>query len=96
MRSLKLEYHVANMPFVDQCRKAKMARGSLLNDIEKGQNLTFSDVGLNRTEIEKKVSRSRTAVANFLRASGEYEIKKSAERLTKLGKREKRRITMMA
>uniref|UniRef100_A0A1I7X994 ABC transmembrane type-1 domain-containing protein n=1 Tax=Heterorhabditis bacteriophora TaxID=37862 RepID=A0A1I7X994_HETBA len=37
IRALRLEYHVANMPFVDQCRKPKMARDSLLNDTEKGK-----------------------------------------------------------
>uniref|UniRef100_A0A1I7X3K3 HTH_Tnp_Tc3_1 domain-containing protein n=1 Tax=Heterorhabditis bacteriophora TaxID=37862 RepID=A0A1I7X3K3_HETBA len=78
------------MPFVDQCRKRKVARGFLLNDIEKAEILAFSDVGLNRTEIARKIGRSRNVVANFLRAPDEYGIKKSGGRPTKLGKREKR------
>uniref|UniRef100_A0A1I7WXA0 DDE_3 domain-containing protein n=1 Tax=Heterorhabditis bacteriophora TaxID=37862 RepID=A0A1I7WXA0_HETBA len=46
--------------------------------------------------ISQEIERSRNVVANFLRAPGEYEIKKSGERPTKLGKREKRRITMIS
>uniref|UniRef100_A0A1I7WSM4 HTH_Tnp_Tc3_1 domain-containing protein n=1 Tax=Heterorhabditis bacteriophora TaxID=37862 RepID=A0A1I7WSM4_HETBA len=72
-----------------------MARGSLLNDIEKGEILAFSDAGLNRTDIARKIGHSRNTVANFMRAPGEYGIKKSGERPTKLGKRKKRRIMMM-
>uniref|UniRef100_A0A1I7XDE3 Transposase n=1 Tax=Heterorhabditis bacteriophora TaxID=37862 RepID=A0A1I7XDE3_HETBA len=60
------------MSFVNQCGKWEMARGSLFNDIEKGQNLT-------------------NVVANFLRARGEYGIKRSGGRPTKLGKREKKK-----
>uniref|UniRef100_A0A1I7WJ09 HTH_Tnp_Tc3_1 domain-containing protein n=1 Tax=Heterorhabditis bacteriophora TaxID=37862 RepID=A0A1I7WJ09_HETBA len=88
-RALQLEYQVENMPLVDQCRGRKVARGYLFNDIEKTEILTFSDAELNRTEITRKIGRSRNTVANFLRAPGEYEIKKSGERPTKLGKRGK-------
>uniref|UniRef100_A0A1I7WWM1 HTH_Tnp_Tc3_1 domain-containing protein n=1 Tax=Heterorhabditis bacteriophora TaxID=37862 RepID=A0A1I7WWM1_HETBA len=91
-----LKSRMENMPLVDQCRRRKVARGYLFNDIEKGKILTFSDAGLNRTEIARKIGRSTSVVANFLRAPCEYEIKKSGERPTKLGKREKRRITVMA
>uniref|UniRef100_A0A1I7X8V1 ZZ-type domain-containing protein n=1 Tax=Heterorhabditis bacteriophora TaxID=37862 RepID=A0A1I7X8V1_HETBA len=91
IRVLKLEYHVANMPFVDQRRKRKVARGFLLNDIEKAEILAFSDVGLNRTEIARKIGRSRNVVANFLKAPDEYGIKKSGGKPTKLGKREKKK-----
>uniref|UniRef100_A0A1I7X3D8 HTH_Tnp_Tc3_1 domain-containing protein n=1 Tax=Heterorhabditis bacteriophora TaxID=37862 RepID=A0A1I7X3D8_HETBA len=84
-----------NMPFVDQRRKRKVARDFLLTDIEKAEILAFSDVGLNRTEIARKIGRSRNVVANFLRAPDEYGIKKSGGRPTKLGKREKK-ITMIA
>uniref|UniRef100_A0A1I7XRE5 HTH_Tnp_Tc3_1 domain-containing protein n=1 Tax=Heterorhabditis bacteriophora TaxID=37862 RepID=A0A1I7XRE5_HETBA len=73
-----------------------MARGSLLNDIEKGEILAFSDARLNLMKIARKIGRSRNVVANFLRASGEYGVKKSGGRSTKLGEREKSRITMMA
>uniref|UniRef100_A0A1I7WFM6 HTH_Tnp_Tc3_1 domain-containing protein n=1 Tax=Heterorhabditis bacteriophora TaxID=37862 RepID=A0A1I7WFM6_HETBA len=69
------------MPLVDQCRERKVACGFLLNDIEKEKIRTFSDAGLNRKEIAKKIGRSTSVVANFLRAPG---------------KRENRRITMMA
>uniref|UniRef100_A0A1I7XGG0 HTH_Tnp_Tc3_1 domain-containing protein n=1 Tax=Heterorhabditis bacteriophora TaxID=37862 RepID=A0A1I7XGG0_HETBA len=75
---------------MDQCRKRKITSGSLSADIEKGRILAFSDAGLNRTEIAKKTSRSRTVVTNFLRASGEYGIKGCGERPTKLGKLEKK------
>uniref|UniRef100_A0A1I7WK29 Uncharacterized protein n=1 Tax=Heterorhabditis bacteriophora TaxID=37862 RepID=A0A1I7WK29_HETBA len=68
---------MTNMPFMNQCRKRKMARGSLFNDIEKGKILT-------------------NIIANFLRAPGEYGIKKSGGRPTKLEKRKKISITMMA
>uniref|UniRef100_A0A1I7XUM2 EGF-like domain-containing protein n=1 Tax=Heterorhabditis bacteriophora TaxID=37862 RepID=A0A1I7XUM2_HETBA len=44
---------------------------------------------LNRTEIAREIGRSRKVVANFLRAPGEYGIKKSGGRPTKLGKRKK-------
>uniref|UniRef100_A0A1I7WH35 HTH_Tnp_Tc3_1 domain-containing protein n=1 Tax=Heterorhabditis bacteriophora TaxID=37862 RepID=A0A1I7WH35_HETBA len=84
------------MPLVDQCRERKVARGYLFNDIEKTEILTFSDAELNQTEITRKIGRSRNTIDNFLRAPGEYEIKKSGERPTKLGKRGKRRITVMA
>uniref|UniRef100_A0A1I7WXP6 HTH_Tnp_Tc3_1 domain-containing protein n=1 Tax=Heterorhabditis bacteriophora TaxID=37862 RepID=A0A1I7WXP6_HETBA len=84
------------MPFVDQCRKPKMVCGSLFNDIEKAEILTFSDAGLNRKEISRKIGRSTSVVANFLRAPCEYEIKKSGERPTKPGKRENRRMMVMA
>uniref|UniRef100_A0A1I7WVK5 HTH psq-type domain-containing protein n=1 Tax=Heterorhabditis bacteriophora TaxID=37862 RepID=A0A1I7WVK5_HETBA len=43
------------MPFMNRYRKREMARGSLINDIEKGKNLTCSDVRLNRTEIAKEI-----------------------------------------
>uniref|UniRef100_A0A1I7XHI1 BHLH domain-containing protein n=1 Tax=Heterorhabditis bacteriophora TaxID=37862 RepID=A0A1I7XHI1_HETBA len=71
-------------------KKRKITSGSLSADIEKGRILAFSDAGLNRTEIAKKTSRSRTVVTNFLRASGEYGIKGCGERPTKLGKLEKK------
>uniref|UniRef100_A0A1I7X8B0 40S ribosomal protein S15 n=1 Tax=Heterorhabditis bacteriophora TaxID=37862 RepID=A0A1I7X8B0_HETBA len=72
------------MPFVDPCRKRKMARGSLLNDIAKGKALAFSDAGL------------KDVLANFLKAPGEYGIKNSEERPTKQGKWEKKKHTMIA
>uniref|UniRef100_A0A1I7XJQ7 HTH_Tnp_Tc3_1 domain-containing protein n=1 Tax=Heterorhabditis bacteriophora TaxID=37862 RepID=A0A1I7XJQ7_HETBA len=72
-----------------------MARGSLFNDIEKGPILTFFDAGLNRTEIAREIGRSRNVVTNFLRAPDKYGIKKNGETPTKLGKREKRRITVV-
>uniref|UniRef100_A0A1I7XJZ2 HTH_Tnp_Tc3_1 domain-containing protein n=1 Tax=Heterorhabditis bacteriophora TaxID=37862 RepID=A0A1I7XJZ2_HETBA len=62
-----------------------MARGSLLNDIAKGNILAFSDAGLNRTEITREIGRSRNVPVNFLRAPGEYGIKKSGGRPSKLG-----------
>uniref|UniRef100_A0A1I7X482 HTH_Tnp_Tc3_1 domain-containing protein n=1 Tax=Heterorhabditis bacteriophora TaxID=37862 RepID=A0A1I7X482_HETBA len=73
-----------------------MARGSLLNDIEKENILPFSDAGLNQTEIAREIGRSRNVVANFLIAPDEYGSKKSGGRPTKLGKWEKIRIMMMA
>uniref|UniRef100_A0A1I7WFP9 HTH_Tnp_Tc3_1 domain-containing protein n=1 Tax=Heterorhabditis bacteriophora TaxID=37862 RepID=A0A1I7WFP9_HETBA len=88
IRAFKLEYYVASMPFVDQYRKRKVSRASLPNDIKKGKILTFSDAGLNRTEIAREIGRSRNVVANFLRAPGKYGIKKRGKRQTKLGKRE--------
>uniref|UniRef100_A0A1I7X7R0 DDE_3 domain-containing protein n=1 Tax=Heterorhabditis bacteriophora TaxID=37862 RepID=A0A1I7X7R0_HETBA len=39
IRALTLEYHVANMPFVDRCSKRKTDRGSLFNDMEKAEIL---------------------------------------------------------
>uniref|UniRef100_A0A1I7XE62 Aa_trans domain-containing protein n=1 Tax=Heterorhabditis bacteriophora TaxID=37862 RepID=A0A1I7XE62_HETBA len=38
---IKIEYHVINASFVDQCKKRKVAHGSLLNDTEKGKTLSF-------------------------------------------------------
>uniref|UniRef100_A0A1I7WR31 HTH_Tnp_Tc3_1 domain-containing protein n=1 Tax=Heterorhabditis bacteriophora TaxID=37862 RepID=A0A1I7WR31_HETBA len=35
-----------------------MARGSLLNNIDKGEVLAFFDAGLNRTEISRKIGHS--------------------------------------
>uniref|UniRef100_A0A1I7XL84 HTH_Tnp_Tc3_1 domain-containing protein n=1 Tax=Heterorhabditis bacteriophora TaxID=37862 RepID=A0A1I7XL84_HETBA len=70
------------MSFVDQFRKRKMACGSLLNNIEKGKILPCPDVA-------REIGRSRNVVGNFLRAPGEYGIKKSGGRPTELGEREK-------
>uniref|UniRef100_A0A1I7W9A2 HTH_Tnp_Tc3_1 domain-containing protein n=1 Tax=Heterorhabditis bacteriophora TaxID=37862 RepID=A0A1I7W9A2_HETBA len=69
------------MSFVDQCRKLKIAHGSLLNYIEKREILGFSDAELNRTEIAREIGRSRKVFANFLRTPGGYGIKKSGEHL---------------
>uniref|UniRef100_A0A1I7W8N1 HTH_Tnp_Tc3_1 domain-containing protein n=1 Tax=Heterorhabditis bacteriophora TaxID=37862 RepID=A0A1I7W8N1_HETBA len=61
-----------------------MARDSLLNDIEKGENLAFSDARLSRTEIARKIGCSGNVVANFLRVPGEYGIKKSGGSLNEI------------
>uniref|UniRef100_A0A1I7WFU8 HTH_Tnp_Tc3_1 domain-containing protein n=1 Tax=Heterorhabditis bacteriophora TaxID=37862 RepID=A0A1I7WFU8_HETBA len=65
-----------------------MARGSLLNDIDKGKISAFSDAELNRTEIARKIGCSGNVVANFLRVP-------EWGKANKAGGQEKRRITMV-
>ncbi|KAI5155340.1 hypothetical protein ENBRE01_3513 [Enteropsectra breve] len=69
-----------------------MSRGKKLTNEEKGKILAYVDLGLSKSEISRRIRRSRTVIHNFIAHQDFYGDEHSSGRPGKLSKRQKRAI----
>ncbi|KAI5176534.1 hypothetical protein NEFER02_2249 [Nematocida sp. LUAm2] len=73
-----------------------MSKGCQLSDVEKGQILAYFDTGLKKSEIARRLNRSRKVINNFLEKKENYGMSPRKGRPCSLSSRQKKAIAKYA